>query len=100
MAASDQQVQSFVDTRIRVRAEAIRALEVAMSDDIASIDDVYNALANNPTWEDNRTDGPPHLMTPSDVLAINSFLHDIRDAIVNNAQYPIVQKACVRPVSV
>ncbi len=98
MAATDTQVQHFVDERIRVRCEQIRNLYNAMLDDIASIDDVYNALASNPTWSDNRTDGPPHLLTPNDVLAVNSFLHDVSDAIANNAQLPIVRKACVRGV--
>lgn len=99
MPATNLQVQNFVDNRIRIRAEAIRAINLAMSDDISLIDDVYNALnVGSPTWTDTRADGPPHLLTPSDVLAVNAFLHDIRDAIVNHAQYAIVQKACVRAV--
>lgn len=100
MSATNSQVQHFVDDRLRPHAELARALALALSDDITSIDDVYNALnVQSPTWSDTRIDGPPHLMVPSDVLAMNSFLHDVRDAIVNNAQYPIVLKACVRPVN-
>lgn len=99
MSASNQQVQQFVDQRIRPHAEIARALAVVFDDDIGSIDDVYNALnVGSPTWTDGRTDGPPHLLTPSDVLAINAFLHDVRDAIKNHAQYPVVLKACVRAV--
>jgi hypothetical protein len=99
MAATDQQVQQFSDQRIRPHCELIRNIAVLFDDDIASIDDIYNALnVGSPTWTDGRTDGPPHLLSPSDVLAINTFLHDIRDAIKNHAQYPIVLKACVRPV--
>jgi hypothetical protein len=99
-AASDTQVQQFVSGRVRPRAEATRTLAIAFDDDIASIDDVYNALnVGSPTWTDNRTDGPPHLLTPSDVLAFNAFMHDIRDAIKNHAQYPVVLKACVRPAN-
>lgn len=98
-AASDAQVQAFVNTRIRPHAELTRALQALFSDDISAIDDIYNALnVGSPTWSDNRTDGPPHLLTPSDVLAINAFLHDIRDAIVNHGQYAIVLKACVRSI--
>lgn len=98
--ADNVQVQNYVDTRVRVHAELARALELAFSDDISTIDDVYNALnVQSPSWTDARTDGPPHLLTPSDVLAFNSFMHDIRDAILNHGQYPIVLKACVRPVS-
>jgi hypothetical protein len=100
MPATDEQVQNFTNTRIRPHAELARALAIAFSDDISAIDDVYNALnVQSPTWEDSREDGPPHLLTPSDVLAINSFLHDIRDAITGHAQYAIVLKACVRPAN-
>lgn len=97
--ATDAQVQRYVNDRIRVRAELLRSLVLAYDDDLASIDDVYSALTQlNPTWADSRADGPPHLLTGSDVLAINSFMHDIRDAIKNNAQYAVVLKACVQKV--
>lgn len=100
MAASDLQVQNFVDQRVRVHCELARQLALAYDSDIASVDDIYAALtAPSPTWTDDRKDGPPHLLTPSDVLAINSFMHDIRDAIKNNPQYAVVLKACVRGVS-
>lgn len=108
MAATDQQVQNFVDQRIRPRAEQIRALYLACKDDKAHIDDIYAALTQpTPTWTDNRTDGPPHLLTPSDVLAINTFLTGLialvesgnsGDMTAAGAQYPVVLKATVRPV--
>ena len=95
--ATDSQVQIFVNGQLRPRCEQIRKLLNAMNQDIAEIDDVYNALIQpNTTWSDKRTDGPPHLLTANDVLAINQFLHDIRDAIRNNPQLPIVLRACVR----
>lgn len=97
-AATDAQVQTYVNERIRPAAEAARALKIALDDNIAAIDDVYAALtAGSPTWEDDRPDAPPHLLTPSDVLAINTFMNNIRDAIRDNAQYPVVLKSCVRP---
>ncbi len=97
--ATDQQVQAFVDRYIRPSAEQSRSLALFLDSGIAVIDDTYNALNGpSPTWTDTRTDFPPHLLSPSDVLAINSFWHDVRDAIKNHAQYPIVLKACVRPV--
>lgn len=97
MPATDQQVQSFVDSRIRPHAELVRNLKILFDTDISLIDDIYQALSQpNPTWSDNRTDGPPHLLTPADILAINTFLHNIRDAIQNDAQWAIVEKACVR----
>lgn len=97
MAADDVQVQVNVDQRMRPRCEQIRALLINMQDDIAIFDDIYAALTQqNPTWVDNRTDGVPHLLTPSDVLAINTILHDLTNAINGDAQLPIVRKACVR----
>lgn len=99
MPANDQQVQQYVNERVRVRAEQIRALLLAMEDDRAAIDDVYSSLTQqSPTWTDNRTDGPPHLLTPSDVLAWNTFLYDTITAMRGNAQLPVVLKACVQPV--
>ncbi len=101
MPATNQQVQTFVDQRIRPRAEQIRALVLSMQDDISAIDDVFAALnVQSPTWTDTRTDGPPHLLVPNDVLAVNTFLHDAVTALTGDGQYPIVLKACVRPVSV
>ena len=95
--ASNLQIQTFSDQQVRPAAEAARHLANTFDAMIASIDDIYNALsAPSPTWTDNRLDGPPHLLTPSDVLAFNTFMHDIRDAIKNNAQYPIVLKICTR----
>jgi hypothetical protein len=101
MAATNAQVQNYVNERVRPHAELARALALAYDDDIAAIDDVYAALTQaTPTWTDARADSPPHLLTPSDVLAINTFMNEIRNAIKNNAQYAIVLKACVRAVNV
>lgn len=98
--ATNQQVQAFVDQRIRPHAELVRSLALEYADDISEIDDIYAALTQpSPTWTDNRTDGPPHLLTPPDVLAINTFMNDIKAAILNDAQYAIVLKACVRQVA-
>ena len=98
-AATNYQVQNFVDQRIRPHAEKARELVIVFDDDIGAIDDIYAALSvQSPTWTDARSDGPPHLLTPADVLAINTFLHDMRDALKNHASYPLVLKACVRGV--
>jgi hypothetical protein len=97
--ATDAQVQRFVNERTRVRAEQIRALAAALADDIASINDVYAALTQpSPTWIDVRTDGPPRLLAPSDVLGLHAFAVAIHDAIVAHGQYPVVLAACVRPI--
>ena len=98
--ATDQQVQAFVDQRVRPRCEQSRNLATLMLEDIAGIDDIYNALnQQSPTWSDNRTDGPPHLALPSDVLAFNTFLHDVSAFITGHAQYPVVQKLCVQNIA-
>jgi hypothetical protein len=96
--ATDEQVQQFVDQRIRPRAEQARLLLLAMQDDVALIDDVYEALATDPTWTDARTDGPPHLLTASDVLAIHSFATAMIAAMNGHAQLPVVREACVRNI--
>src|SRR5690348_1550138 len=98
--ATDQQVQTYVDQRVRPRCEQIRSLLLAMQADKQAIDDVFAALTqSSPTWVDNRTDGPPHLLAPSDVLAWNTFITDAIAAFNGDAQLPIVLKACVRPVT-
>lgn len=94
--ATDAQVQQFVNERLRPRAEQIRALLLAMEDDISAIGDVYAHVADNPTWEDSRTDAPPYLLTPADVLAWNTFIAQTVAAMNANAQLPVVLKGCVR----
>jgi hypothetical protein len=99
MAATDMQMQDYCDQRIRVRAEQVRALLAAMQDDKASIDDVYTRASDaGSPWADARTDGPPHLLAGSDVLEYNTFITNLIAAIQNDAQWPTVRKACVRPV--
>lgn len=98
MPATNEQVQRYVNERVRVRSEQIRALIGSMEDDKATIDDVYANLTNNPTWVDSRTDGPPHLLTPSDVLAWNAFITDTLTSILNSPQLSVVLKSCVRPI--
>ena len=102
MAATDQQVQSFCDQSVRPRVEQIRQLYLACKLDVAQYGDIYANLTNNPEWTDARTDGPPHLAVPSDMLAVNSFvaafinLIEGGDTSQGAAQWPIVQKLCVR----
>ena len=95
-----------------MRAEQFRALRNAIADDKAAIDDVYehvsgaNAIA--PTWTDQRSDGPPHLATPNDVLAYNTFLDaflafcdpegDTGTIAAGADQLPVLEDLCVRPL--
>lgn len=100
--ATDQQVQQYVNERLRVRAEQLRSLLNSLLDDKAAIDDVYEHCsgANNvaATWADNRSDGPPHLLGPNDVLAYNAFITALIPNIRDAADYAAVAKACVRAV--
>lgn len=98
--ATDQQVQTYVSERLRPRCEQIRALVLAMQDDITAIDDVYAACAaQSPTWKDSRLDGPPHILAPNDVLAYNAFIHAAVTALSGDGGYPVIMKSCVRPLS-
>lgn len=107
--ATDQQMQVFADQRIRVRAEAARALVDAMRDDKAALDSVYDRAANGSAWNDGRTDGPPKLLGSQDVLVYNSVATLLLKCIDGTAtsqditdlhgNWPVFQSACVRPVS-
>lgn len=97
-AASNTQVQKWADERDRVRSESVRALINSLTDDIASFDSVYMNLTNSPNWVDSRTDVPNGL-TPSDMLALNAFRHDVQTYILAHGAWPVVEKACVRPVN-
>jgi len=106
------QVQTFVDQRIRPFAELVRSANLQGNDNIASITSVYNTLVDTTSiagWHDTNSSNPPNLLTASDVLAINAFLHDFQTFIQNetngtqtainaNTNYMIIQKACVRQI--
>lgn len=108
MAATDQQMQVFCDTRIRPRAEQIRALIAALRDDKAALDEVYDRAANGPAWNDARTDGPPNLLTQQDVLVYNTIATQLLACFDGSASganvdelaanMTVFQSACVRPV--
>jgi hypothetical protein len=107
-AATDPQMQSYADQRIRVRSEQLRSLQSALSDDQQAIPDIFARASGGPAWNDARTDGPPHLLASADVLAYNvvsalllkcflgtATLADIA-AIASN--WGTIQKACVRGI--
>ncbi len=106
-AATNQQVQTYVNERLRPFAEKMREIYLLAKDHRAAIDDVYAACAEqNPTWTDARTDGPPHLLVPQDVLAFNAFLANLIMAIEGTpdqntlgqiaGNWANLLKACVR----
>lgn len=98
--ATNQQIQNFVDQRVRPHCEQLRALLLTFQDDKSHMDDVYAALAPpaTPTWTDGRTDGPPHLLVKDDVLGYNAFITSLIDDILNHPNFDQVMSACVRPV--
>lgn len=109
-AATNTQVQNYSDTVIRPLCEQIRALQIACASVKATIGDIYANLTATPatTWTDGNTSNPPHLLQPSDILAVNTVVTgllsllggDGNAANMSNAvaQYPIVLEGCVRPV--
>ena len=101
MTATNQQIQQWANERTRVRAEQIRALLLAMEDDRAAFDDVYAGLTQQGAdWTDQRTDGPPNLLTRNDMLGMNSFIDAMKTAMRAHDQLPVVLRACVRSVRV
>lgn len=114
--SSDAQVQNIADTQYRPRCEAIRAILFGMMGDRTSINDVMSYLNNNGNkWIDARADTPPHTLTASDMIVINSLEMNLI-AILNNTltldsdkinavnaiqgAISIALSACVRPVQV
>lgn len=102
MRATNQQMQTFSDSRMRNRAELIRSLLAALKDDKANIGDEYehasgaNSIAA--TWTDNRTDGPAHLAGPNDLLTYNSYITALINNIENAENFTVIMQLCVRPV--
>lgn len=97
-AATDAQVQTFMDQQVRPFCEQLRSLQARAAAIKAQYDDVYGALAQqSPTWQDDRADGPPHLATPGDGLALNTVLVDFLAWAAAEGQWPVVLKLCVQP---
>lgn len=114
--ATDIQMQHYADERVRVHAEAIRAVKLACAADKTQIDDIYARAVGTNAWADARTDGPPHLLqsangaNPDDMLNYNSFCDllakffagsfaDVNEANSAAAKWVVLERACVRPVS-
>jgi hypothetical protein len=97
--ATDAQVQNYADQRVRPRSEEIRNLYNSMKDDKALLDNIYTALTQpTPTWSDMRTDNPPHLLSPADVLAWNAFVTAFISLVEGSeaGDFATVRKACVK----
>jgi hypothetical protein len=97
MAATNEQVQAYVNERVRPWSESIRAAYLQAKDHKAAIDDVYANLTNSPTWDDSNSSNPPHLLTPDDVLAWNAFVTAFIGFVEGDSNYAKILDACVRP---
>lgn len=87
-AATNDQVQHFMDERVRVSCEEILLWILKRQNDAANLDDVYENLNNSPTWTDGRTSGVPHLAVPQDFFAWNTFIQGLLAVVVNGATIP------------
>jgi len=110
--ATDIQMQSYMDQRIRPRAEQFRDLRNAVVDDQTAITDEFSRASNGPIWNDARTDGPPHLLasgpgsSPDDLTNYNALCVTFLALISGTAtvtqitnfpgQWAIFMRACVR----
>lgn len=105
MSATDVQMQTYCDQRVRVFAEAARSLYLAAKDHKAAIDDVYARATSTSAWADNRTDGPPHLLqsgnsaNPDDVLNFNTFITNFIAFVEADASWTVLERACVRALA-
>lgn len=114
--ATNIQMQTYADSRIRPRAELIRDLKAFLSDDKLAIDDEYARATGTNQWADARADGPPHLLAagnaanPNDFTNYNLFCDlfnkfltgtfaNVTEANSAAAAWTVLQKACVRPAS-
>ncbi len=104
--ANAQQIQQYVNDRIRVRSEQVRALLNAMKDDKNAIDDIYSGVTGSQSgWVDSRTDGPPSLASANDVLNYNAFITQaialLDGTSTDGANFAALKttllKMCVRP---
>jgi hypothetical protein len=94
--ATNEQVQTFVNERVRPSSEVIVKLYHDVVGHLALIGDVYENVSTSSTFVDERTDGPPHLATPNDVLAWNTFMTDLVAYLEADLQWPVIQTLCVR----
>lgn len=116
-AATNAQMQTFANERVRPFAEQFRAVLAAAQDHKSAIDDVYARGVSNDRWTDARTDGPPKLLmsgnaaNPDDMLNFNSFLaafteimngtntaNDAANAATMRTDWQVLVDACVRPL--
>lgn len=112
--ATDAQMQTFADQRIRPFAEALRSLFDRATDNQQAQTDCLARANGLVRWNDNRLDGPPHLLmagnsaNPDDVKIFKAVLAGLLklkagtfatliDANAVAADITKLMDACVRP---
>ena len=85
MSVSNQQIQTYVDNRVRPSATDIVTWVLRRQSDMANISDIYANLTNSPTWADENKANAIHTAQPSDVLAWNTFVSQLLDIITGSA---------------
>lgn len=114
MAATNQQVQDFIDSRVRQSCSDILLWILRRQNDAANLDDVYANLSSSPTWTDARTAGVAHSAVPQDFFAWNTFIQGLLKVVVSgqpldgrtaaetisdiHAQWATIQKLPITPI--
>lgn len=86
--ATNQQVQTYVDSRMRPSCTEIILWVLRRQADKATVDDIYNSLTPSPTWTDSNPNNSAHAAQPNDVLAWNTFIVNLLQIIAGPA--PVV----------
>jgi hypothetical protein len=113
--ATNSQMQSYCDTRLRPRMESARDLFERAEDDFSAIGEVFERAEGSNIWNDARIDGPPTLLAsggaadPDFIEQYNIFLirlnqlkngtfANVGEANQVSALYAVLVDACVRPL--
>jgi hypothetical protein len=107
--ATNQQVQNFSDQKVRPLCEQFVSFVQNLQMALSQMGDINaNLTATNPTttWLDVRTDAPPHLAQPGDLLAVAAAsaafgrvlagTGTAQDSVTIATAIPIIQSLCVR----
>ena len=104
-AATNLQVQNYSDQKVRPLCEQFVQFVSNLQLALAQMTDINANLMSSPTWTDTRTDGPPHLAQPSDLLTIAaaaaafgrvlSGVGTAADSVAIATAMPVIQSLCV-----
>ena len=103
MAITDPQVIKFVNERIRVRAEQLRALKVLMDDDVEKwVSGVDVLTPDDPleVVEDGRAEAGVAPLSGQDVNRIVVKFNDLKTELEAVGVSAMLEKASVRPLDV